>query len=400
MNRRKRILFVAEAVTLTHVVRPLVLARSLDPGRYEVHFACAQRFPFAFGKEPFRRWEIESIQTEQFLHALATGKRLFDYRTLAAYAEEERALLERLQPDLVVGDYRLSLAVSAPRAGVPYVSINNAYWSPYARGRFPMPDMPMTRLLGVRPSELVFRTFQPLALAWHLRPLNRLRRKQGLAAFPDICTANTWGDHVLYADVPGLVPLFNPPANHHYIGPVHWSPRSELPGWWAEMPGDRPWVYVNFGSSGRENALQRVLEALEGLPVYIMLATAGRARPLSLPDNVRVADYLPGEEAAARSALVICNGGSGTVSQALNVGVPVLGLSSNIDQYMVMRYAGEAGVGIGLRSDLATRKQLRSAIELLLSDASYRQAAGVMAREFRQYNAIERFGKLVDQWLA
>ena len=31
-------------------------------------------------------------------------------------------LIERLQPDLVVGDYRLSLAVSAPRAGVTYAA--------------------------------------------------------------------------------------------------------------------------------------------------------------------------------------------------------------------------------------------------------------------------------------
>jgi UDP:flavonoid glycosyltransferase YjiC (YdhE family) len=400
MHRRKRILFVAEAVTLTHVIRPLVLARSLDSERYEVHFACAERFPFVFGDEPFRRWTIESIPTGQFLHALATGRRLFDYPTLAAYAEEERALFERVRPDLVVGDYRLSLAVSAPLAGVPYASINNAYWSPYARGRFPMPDMPMTRFLGVWLSSLIFRAFQPTALAWHIRPLNRLRREKGLAEFPDICTANTWGDQVLYADVPAFVPVFNPPGNHHYIGPVHWSTQAGRPGWWDEMPGDRPWLYVNFGSSGRENALQRVLEAISGLPVYIMIATAGREHPRDLPDNVRVADYLPGEEAAARSAVVICNGGSGTVSQAMNAGVPVLGMASNIDQYMVMRYAVEAGVGIGVRSDLVTNKELRTSIEMLLNDAKYRQAARMMSREFQQYDAIERFGNLVDQWLA
>lgn len=42
--RRRRILFVAEAVTLAHVVRPFALAQSLDPSRYEVHFACDPRY--------------------------------------------------------------------------------------------------------------------------------------------------------------------------------------------------------------------------------------------------------------------------------------------------------------------------------------------------------------------
>jgi UDP:flavonoid glycosyltransferase YjiC (YdhE family) len=38
---RKKILFVAEAVTLAHVGRPLALAQMLDRQRYDVHFACA-----------------------------------------------------------------------------------------------------------------------------------------------------------------------------------------------------------------------------------------------------------------------------------------------------------------------------------------------------------------------
>ena len=38
-GRRLRILFIAEAVSLAHIARPFVLAQSLDPSRYEVHFA-------------------------------------------------------------------------------------------------------------------------------------------------------------------------------------------------------------------------------------------------------------------------------------------------------------------------------------------------------------------------
>lgn len=399
MNRRKRVLFVAEAATLAHVTRPLVLARSMDPARYEVHFACADRFPFVFENESFTRHTIESIPSERFFHSLAKGAPLFDYRTLAAYAEEEHALLEQVQPDLVVGDFRLSLAVSAPLAAVPYASINNAHWSPYARGRYPLPDLPMVRFLGVTLSNLIFQVVQPLAFALHARPLNRLRRQKGMAPFPDICHTYTHADYTLYADIPGLVPTFGLAENHHYIGPILWSPHSNRPDWWDEVPRDRPRVYVTLGSSGRVELLSRILQALHGLPVSVVVATAGRAQLDALPDNVWAAEYLSGEEAAARSAVVICNGGSGTAYQALNAGVPVLGLPTNMDQYLTMRYVQEAGAGLGLRADRAPEKAIRAAIETLLDDESYRRAAGVLAEEFHQYNAVERFGNLSSQWL-
>jgi UDP:flavonoid glycosyltransferase YjiC (YdhE family) len=196
-----------------------------------------------------------------------------------------------------------------------------------------------------------------------------------------------------------LVPLYNPPRNHLYIGPILWSPPGSRPTWWDEVPRDRPWVYVTFGSSGRVDVLGGILDALRGLKVSVVVATAGRVKLDSLPDNVWVSEYLPGEEAAGRAALVICNGSSGAVAQALNAGVPVLGLPSNIDQYMVMRYVQEAGAGIGLRSDLARVKNIRAAIETLFDAVSYRQAASALADEFRRYNAKERFGRLLDQWL-
>ena len=55
-------------------------------------------------------------------------------------------MLAEIAPDLVVGDLRVSLSVSARLAGIPYVAIANAYWSPYARRRFPLPDVLWTRM--------------------------------------------------------------------------------------------------------------------------------------------------------------------------------------------------------------------------------------------------------------
>src|SRR4051794_26135167 len=80
---RMKVLFVAEAVTLAHVGRPITLAQGLDPALYDVHFACAPGYDFCFTDCAFTRWEINSIPSQQFLDALAQGKPVYDAATLS-----------------------------------------------------------------------------------------------------------------------------------------------------------------------------------------------------------------------------------------------------------------------------------------------------------------------------
>ena len=68
---------------------------------------------------------------------------------LRAYVDDDLALLEAVRPDVVIGDFRLSLSVSARVAGIPYVNVTNAYWSPYARPHFEVPNLALTRLVGL-----------------------------------------------------------------------------------------------------------------------------------------------------------------------------------------------------------------------------------------------------------
>ena len=154
---RRRILFVAEAVTLAQVVRLVTLARALDPARYDVHFASAVFDPLIFAGTAFTRHTIQSLPAAVVDARVAGGRRLYGVRTLARYVGEERELLRRLRPALVVGDLRLSLSVSAALERVPHACLINAYWSAHVvREGFPLPDHPIVRWLGV---ELAARYF-------------------------------------------------------------------------------------------------------------------------------------------------------------------------------------------------------------------------------------------------
>jgi UDP:flavonoid glycosyltransferase YjiC (YdhE family) len=388
---RKRILFVAEAATLAHVTRLLVLAKALPPEDYEVHFACARFDPFIFGEEGFRRWPIYSAPADRFLRSVARGTRLFDTPTLTRYVEEDLRLLAEVRPDVVVGDFRVSLAVSAPVSGVPYVLLTNAHYSPWAQVPLPPPEIPLTRLLGVKVSQWLLRHGEGLISWYFARPIEKLRRRYGLPAGGGLREMFSCADHTLYADVPGLVPTPGAPGSHEYIGPVLWQPQMDLPAWWNSLPPRKPCVYVTLGSSGWSRLVPLVLQSLTQMDVCVLLATAGRSNTASLSKSVYAAEFLPGLEAAARSNLVVCNGGSATAYQALAAGVPVLGIGANMDQLLTMEYIERAGAGTLLRAGHVSSASFQRAASALLEDPSYKSGAAVVAKEMGQYDAASRF---------
>ena len=397
---RRRVLFFAEAVTLAHVARPLVLAQSLDSALYQICFACDPRYDKLLNGLPFERKSISSISSERFLAALAKGSPVYDLDALRSYVQEDLEVIRGFNPDLIVGDFRLSLSVSARLAKIPYVAISNAYWSPYARQKFPMPDLPMIRYLGLRLSQAIFKLARPIAFALHTVPMNRLRKENGLPSIGwDLRKIYTDGDYTLYADIPELVPTCNLPPNHQYIGPILWSAPVSIPEWWNDLPSDKPLVYVTLGSSGNSDLLPLLLEALGNLPVNVIAATAGRVVPKRIPKNCWLADFVSGEAAASRSSLVICNGGSPSTHQALAAGTPVLGICSNLDQFLNMQRIQSQGAGLVIRAGKYTSRGFIAAVSAILLEHSYRKAAETANAAFRRNQATDRFKRIVSRLL-
>ncbi len=394
---RIKILFFAEAVTLAHVGRPIALAQSLDPTRFDVHFACADGFDFCFTGTHFTRWRLDSIPSSQFLKALAGGKPVYNTATLARYVEDDLRVLDVVKPDLVVGDFRLSLSVSARLRGIPYVSLMNAYWSPHVMQHYSVPHIPLTRLVPIRIANALFRMARPIAFASHSIPLNRVRRQFGLPSLgTDLRKVYTDADYSMYADVPDLFPPKSLPQQHAYIGPIIWAPPLPKPDWWDDVPTDKPIVYVTLGSSGQGRLLPLVLDALSTLPVTVIAATAGTIDVASAPANAFVANYLPGDLAARRAALVICNGGSPTSQQALVAGVPVLGIAGNLDQFLNMSGVVKAGAGVTLRADRFRKKQLLRQVRAMLDNRGMTAAARQVAIAFSRYPTAQRMADFLE----
>jgi UDP:flavonoid glycosyltransferase YjiC (YdhE family) len=392
----KRILFVSEAITLAQMVRLVMLARALPRDRYEVHFASSQFPGFVFDGLDVRRWPLWGLSPDKAMARVASGKRLYSRRVLRRSIEADRQVIQAIKPDLVIGDLRWSLAVSAPMCGVPLVSLINAYWSPFAnRSGFPMPEHPMVRILGEKFAAKYFPCALPWVFAHFAAPLNTERRRAGLPEIGSLLEVLTFGDHVLYADPPELVSTAGLPNHHHFLGPIVWSAPGDLPADWGTRAG-RPPVYVTLGSSGATGCLPVLLEALAAMPVDTLLATAGRELRQRLPANVRAIPFVDGAAACARARVVIHNGGSSTGYQALAAGTPVLGLPGNLDQYLASERIDQRGAGLSLRSGTLTARQVTANVQRLLDEPAFTKAAASLADVFKKHDAAANFRAFVD----
>jgi UDP:flavonoid glycosyltransferase YjiC (YdhE family) len=391
----KRILFVAEAVTLAQVVRLVTLARSLPPSEFEVHFAVA---PFAWPGIALDGFAIHTIagrSPAQMERALRLGTRLYDRRTLARYVEDDLQLLDEVEPDVVVGDFRWSLSTSAELRRIPSITLINAYWSPYAiRDGFPVPNHLIAHLLGERLAARYVPRALPWTFRWLSKPLDSVRRAHGLAPLGDLFRLLTDGTVTIYPDVPELVPTRGLPPHHRFIGPVLWQPAVNLPSWWSRL-GRGPVVYLTLGSSGHSRLLEAAVAVLARLPVQLVVATAGRARLGNVPANVFVSDYLPGDAAVERADVVVTNGGTSTGYQALSRGRPVIGVPWNLDQLLATQAIDRAGCGTSVPSTPRGITALAERVEEALGGA-FREGVGRIRAALARLDSKSEFLEIVN----
>jgi UDP:flavonoid glycosyltransferase YjiC (YdhE family) len=403
---KRKLLFVAEALTLAQVVRLLVLAQGVDKERYEVCFACRDFPGLLFSEIDFGLHALYTIDPESGLSRVEKGERIYDVPTLVRYVEAELELFARVRPDVVIGDFRLSLSVSAVLSKLPLLTLINAYWSPYAvRETFPVPDHPIVNLVGPERAARYIDRALPRAFEHFAAPLEQVRKKFGLAPLGGLLEQLCYGDYTLYPDVPELVPTRAAPENHVYLGNVPWSPNVGLPDWWQGLDPALPIVYTTLGSSGASHVLRTLFDALGSLQVNVLFARAGRTgdafraldSALAGKERVFVADFLPGAAVASRAAFVISNGGASTSYQALAEGVPVLGIPYNLDQYLAMTAIESVSAGLLLRAGSLSSSSLREACVRLLNSSELKRGSLAVRQSFARYDCHQRFQEVLSR---
>jgi hypothetical protein len=195
------------------------------------------------------------------------------------------------------------------------------------------------------------------------------------------------------------------PVTLRYREPAS-TPNRPLPVHWADSAA--PLVYVTFGTwTGTEwfpkEAYPAVIDAVAGLDARV-LVTVGRGFDMSqlpdLPANVRVEAWIDKDDVLGEAELIVCHGGAGTVYGALAVGTPLVVIPIIGDQPANAAAVTGAGAGIEVVTEQDPRRRwrtvsredsakIRHAIETVLADGSYRQAAAAVAAEMATAPTIE-----------
>jgi len=317
-------------------------------------------------------------------------------------AEAARALLpllEEMRPHVVVSDIlTLAPSLAAEKAGVPLATL-----IPHI---YPVvePGLPFFAI-GLKPprtslGRAVWRTGQRalnIGLEHGRRDLNRQRQRLDLPPVERF-HGGISSELALVATFPQLEYPRQWPAGVEITGPMSFEiphPDIELP------PGEAPLILVAPSTAhDSENHLVRTaLAALADGPVRVV-ATTNRVvpqRPIEVPANAVLVDWLSYSQLMPIASLVISHGGHGTIARALSAGTPVLICPIIGDMSETAMRVDWAGCGLSLPWRLCQPTPLRWAAQRLLEDRSFAARAGELATWAREHDGAERGAELVEQ---
>ena len=230
-----------------------------------------------------------------------------------------------------------------------------------------------------------------------LRRLKPVLEKLGVPAldFPMFEATVALADTYLQLSVPGLEFPRPVPSCVKFIGALPMIPgQAPIPSWAGDLERGRKVVLVTQGTVANHDfglLVSPTLAALANEPDILVVATAG-GRPVDsipgpIPENARIAEYLPFEWLLPKVDVLVTNGGYGSVNQALSFGIPIVAAGLTEDKADVNTRIGWSGAGIDLKTNQPTSVAIRSAVRTVLDTQDCRRYAQRLAAEFASFDA-------------
>jgi MGT family glycosyltransferase len=277
--------------------------------------------------------------------------------TTRAMAPDVLEIAKDWKPDLVVREVmEWSGCLVAEQLQIPHVSIGGNAYSGV--------DSPAV-------------AYFPGNRQFAAEPYARHRAELGLPADPDLEMPFRYL-HLCFMprrwDRPGLPA----PANTEYVRHVNVErPGGASPAWLDELP-DRPTVYAALGTIAHAmpGIFELILDALDEADVNLILAVGGDTGAFGTqPRNVHIESFVPQTRVLPRCDAFITHGGFNSVKESLSVGVPMVVVPITADQPYSAGRCAALGVARVVGPEERTADVVRSAVDAVLSDASFRSNA-------------------------
>jgi UDP:flavonoid glycosyltransferase YjiC (YdhE family) len=321
-----------------------------------------------------------------------------DGRHAAEAARALLPLLEEMRPHLVVSDIlTLAPALAAERAGVPLATLIPHIYPvvepglPFFASGLRAPRTALGRAvwrLGQRALDV--------GLERGRRDLNLQRERLGLPPVERF-HGGISPELALVATYPQLEYPRRWPPGIEVTGPMTFEvPHPEI----ALPPGELPLVLVapSTAHDSESHLVRTALKGLAGEPVRVV-ATTNRVvprRPIEVPANAVLVDWLSYSQLMPAASLVVSHGGHGTVARALGAGTPVLTCPITGDMSETAMRVSWAGAGLSLPWRLCSPAPLRWAVRRILGDRSFTDRAEGIAAWGRENDGAQRGAELIE----
>jgi UDP:flavonoid glycosyltransferase YjiC (YdhE family) len=158
-------------------------------------------------------------------------------------------------------------------------------------------------------------------------------------------------------------------------------------------------VAPSTAQDSEHRLLSAALRGLADAPVRV-LATSNRRlppRPLPVPDNARLVDWVSYSRTMPHCDVVVCHAGHGTLVRALASGCAVVACPAVGDMNENAARLDWAGAGVRLPRRFVSPRTVRLAVERALGDPSIRARAREMAGWAAGHDAGSAAAQLVER---
>ncbi len=164
----------------------------------------------------------------------------------------------------------------------------------------------------------------------------------------------------------------------------------------------QPLIYASMGTLQNRllGVFEKIAQACEGLDAQLVISLGGSASPESLPrlpKNPLVVKYAPQLELLEKATLMITHAGMNTTMECLKNGVPMVAIPVTNDQPGVAARIAWTGVGEVVPLKQLSVPKLRTAIQKVLGEESYKQRAIALQEAIQRAGGVSRAADIIEQ---
>lgn len=204
-------------------------------------------------------------------------------------------------------------------------------------------------------------------------------------------------------------PLFQPYANsfdrerYRFVGPIL-QPRPEAPAFpFERLAEGKPLIYISLGTMVAEQApfFCLCMQAFAQSKWQVVIAVGKSTSPgilQDIPTNCLIQQFVPQLEILQRASLFITHGGMNSVNEALAYNVPLVIVPQGADQHLIAKQVEKLGAGKQLSAQDLTAEKIRQAVEEVLTQPTYTQAARRIGESLRTAGGSHRAVTEIQTW--